>query len=168
MLRKLFGRAKQRQENESCIGEDSENSAHLTGSSPKSPSLTELERTGLFLLWEPDDKSSITVDIVAVHGLLDGPYHAWQDGGVIWLRDPEFLPKLIPNARILSYGYNSTVALSQSIAGVDQFAEILLNYLEQERRSDAEKNRPLMFICHSLGGIVVKKVSLCGKPGAAM
>lgn len=67
-------------------------------------------------------------------------------------------PKLIPSARILSCGYNPSVALSQTFAGVDEFAELLLNYLEQQREAGNAKGRPIVFICHSLGGIVVKKV----------
>lgn len=115
------------------------------------------EKRGLFVLFNPPGDTRVNIDIVAVHGLLDDPYHAWEDGGRNWLRDADFLPHLIPLARIMTYGYNSTVALSQSIAGVDQFAETLLNYLEQKRRTPMEKARPLVFICHSLGGIVVKK-----------
>lgn len=119
---------------------------------------TKHEKIGLFVLFEPPHGVHANIDIVAVHGLLDDPFHAWEGGGRNWLCDEGFLPHLIPSARIMTYGYNSTVALSQSIAGIDQFAETLLNLLEQERRSPNEKVRPLIFICHSLGGIVVKKV----------
>ncbi|KAK4888605.1 hypothetical protein LTR27_012500 [Elasticomyces elasticus] len=112
------------------------------------------DKLGLFRLAGPSDEDA-DVDIVAVHGLLDNPFDAWQRDGKIWLQDPEFLPSLVPSARILSYGYNSSVALSQTFSGVDEFAELLLNSLEQER--DACKGRPIVFICHSLGGIVVKK-----------
>ena len=117
-----------------------------------------VDRTGLFLLYEPEEKASINIDIVAVHGLLANAFDAWQEDDTLWLRDQGFLPKFVPTARILTYGYNSSVALSQSVSGVSQFAETLLNFLEQERRSDQEKSRPLLFICHNLGGIVVKKV----------
>ena len=116
------------------------------------------ERSGLFTLARPKDESEIALDIVAVHGLLEGALDAWKEGETSWLADPDYLPKDIPSARIMMYGYDSRVALSQSVAGVDQFAEMLLNYLEQERRNESEKHRPLLFICHSLGGIVVKTV----------
>ena len=33
-----------------------------------------------------------------------------------WLED--FLPEQIPNARIMSYGYDSTVQFSKSVAGI--------------------------------------------------
>ncbi|KAI1075136.1 hypothetical protein F5B20DRAFT_595294 [Whalleya microplaca] len=99
-----------------------------------------------------------TVDIVAVHGLnpLGNPLHAestWTSEGKLWLRD--FLPNRIPSARILLFGYNSNVAFQASTAGITEQAENLLNHVQAARTMDP--NRPLVFICHSLGGIVVKR-----------
>ncbi|OTA69235.1 hypothetical protein K449DRAFT_305367, partial [Hypoxylon sp. EC38] len=71
----------------------------------------------------------------------------------LWLKD--FLPKRLPHARILLFGYNSNVAFGTAAAGVREHAENLLNLLEESRDTDPE--RPLMFICHSLGGLLVKR-----------
>ena len=123
------------------------------------PNQTTQEKLGLFVLAEPQGpKEAITVDIVAVHGLNGDPYRTWEKDGKLWLGDPAFLPSQIPSARILSYGFNSTVALSQSFAGTEDFALSLLNFLEQERSDAQAENRPIIFVCHSLGGLVVKKV----------
>ena len=57
--------------------------------------------------------------------------------------------------RILLFGYNSNVAFETSIAGVREQAVNLLNRLAS-KREDAEE-RPIIFVAHSLGGIIVKR-----------
>ena len=61
-------------------------------------------------------------------------------------------------ARITSYGYDSTTAFSKSVTDIEDQARILIDALSLERESQSEKDRPLIFIAHSLGGIIVKKV----------
>lgn len=69
---------------------------------------------------------------MAIHGLGGDAYNTWADEHQnIWLRD--FLPYQVQNARIMSYGYNSSVAFSRSMAGIDEFAEDLLDRLDSER-----------------------------------
>lgn len=79
----------------------------------------------------------------------------------VWLKDKDFLPRDIPYARVLLYSYNANVILHPSTIGVTEQAVNLLERLRQER-VDAP-NRPLIFICHSLGGIVVKKALVKAK-----
>jgi hypothetical protein len=94
--------------------------------------------------------------IIAIHGLGGDAYGTWaHDNGKLWLRD--FLPSQIPEARILTYGYDSEVAFSKSSAEVDDFARDLLQRLKSVRKSAEERARPLFFICHSLGGILFKQ-----------
>ncbi|QKX60478.1 uncharacterized protein TRUGW13939_07623 [Talaromyces rugulosus] len=100
---------------------------------------------------------SPNIDIVAVHGLnsMNTEFHAestWMAEGKLWLKD--FLPFKLPNARVLLFGYNSNVAFETSIAGVREQAVNLLNRLAS-KREDAEE-RPIIFVAHSLGGIIVK------------
>jgi hypothetical protein len=105
-----------------------------------------------------DPETATTVDVVAVHGLQGHPYETWEhENGILWLRD--FLFKDVPGARILTFGYDSTIAFSKSVAGIEDHALGLLNALYMDRLHDgaSESNRPIVFICHSLGGIVVKK-----------
>ena len=71
----------------------------------------------------------------------------------MWLKD--FLPKDVPFARIMTFGYDSVIAFSSSVARVDDKALELLNQLSIQRRSS--KARPIVFVCHSYGGIIVKK-----------
>lgn len=121
------------------------------------------ERWGLFVLEPQDDNDPEAIDIVALHGLNGHWEKTWQSdkstskgGGAMWLRD--FLPQQIPHARIMSFGYDSVLLFSKSTSDVATFAEQLLESL-LSMRMNVPETRPIIFICHSLGGIVVKKVS---------
>lgn len=96
--------------------------------------------------------------IVAVHGLNGHSFQTWTSTGSkprMWLRD--FLPRRIPRARIMTYGYNSNVNDKACTTTIHEFAGRLLVDLSALRRHGDEK-RPIIFLCHSLGGIVVKEV----------
>ncbi|KAI0116255.1 hypothetical protein GGR51DRAFT_500803 [Nemania sp. FL0031] len=142
-----------------------------SASSAISPSLehgltnadTELPPCNNFLkvLVNPADPN---IDVIAVHGLnpLNAQSHAeatWTSGGKLWLSD--FLPKRIPRARICLFGYNSNIAFGSSAAGVREQGENILNHLEQIRADDP--HRPLIFICHSLGGLIIKRALVHAK-----
>ena len=98
--------------------------------------------------------------VVAIHGLGGDMYGTWTESHTkrLWLRD--FLPKDAAEAHIMSFGYNSGVAFSGSVSGIDDFAISLLSNLMMRRKRAKTEHNPLIFVCHSLGGIVFKKVSL--------
>ncbi|KAE9366534.1 hypothetical protein N431DRAFT_281230, partial [Stipitochalara longipes BDJ] len=96
------------------------------------------------------------IDIVAVHGINGGAYTTWTHSNEhFWLRDS--LPEVVPGARIFSYGYPAKVFFSLEKGRIDDHARALLEDLLDVRRSPEEQRRPIIFICHSMGGIVVKK-----------
>ncbi|RDW58022.1 hypothetical protein BP6252_13433 [Coleophoma cylindrospora] len=108
------------------------------------------------------------IDIVAVHGLnpTNSESHAEQTwtshgSGKLWLRD--FLPQqpALAKARVLLFGYNANVAFNTSTAGVSEQASNLLNRLDLKR--EGINDRPILFVCHSLGGIVVKQALVTAK-----
>lgn len=80
----------------------------------------------------------------------------------MWLRD--FLPRQLDEiglkARIWSYGYNSRTAFSAAVTDVTDEAGMLLDRIQGERISREDKNRRIVFVAHSLGGILMKKVRL--------
>lgn len=76
---------------------------------------------------------------------------------VFWPR--HLLPKVMPTARIMTWGYDvriDSLLRGTSTASVFHHAGMLLSDLEMARRDDDATGRPIIFIAHSLGGIVVK------------
>ncbi|KAA6416359.1 MAG: Kinesin light chain [Lasallia pustulata] len=108
---------------------------------------------GLIVLAEGLDPA---LDIVAVHG-LNGHYEkTWTTNNVNWLRD--LLPSDIPNARILSWGYDANTHSTSQISCqyLYNHATTLVSDLCLKRRLTKTRTRPIIFVAHSLGGIVVK------------
>jgi hypothetical protein len=58
------------------------------------------------------DFELIVISIVAIHGLDGDPLKTWttKKTNKCWLGDPDMLPKFVKNSRILTYGYNASVA----------------------------------------------------------
>ena len=101
-----------------------------------------------------------SVSIVLVHGLNEDHIGAWTDSstGVLWLRD--FLPIESLCARVLSYGYQADTLSFFGGGSTDRvlhYAHTLIAELEADRAIEIALERPIIFICHGLGGIVVKK-----------
>ncbi|KAE8454609.1 hypothetical protein EG329_000232 [Mollisiaceae sp. DMI_Dod_QoI] len=125
------------------------------------------DKYGLFCLNKLDfeavtkaGKARYCVDIVAIHGLQGHAYDTWTHHRTdkLWLRD--FLPKELPGARIFTFGYPAEVALTLAKGKLKDFARSLLQGLNRIRRTTDELSRNIIFVCHSMGGIVVKQALL--------
>lgn len=100
--------------------------------------------------------------IVAVHGLGGHAYKTWTaESGHMWLKDS--LPAHFPRARIMTFSYDSPAAWLEPDSGIQSAALDLLTQLRAARRTTVARARRIIFICHSLGGIVVKKALLCAQ-----
>lgn len=112
-----------------------------------------------------DTRSSI----VLVHGLNGDPYNTWSTERESWhSKKPEvfwpadLLPQALEDqsARILTYGYDANVTAFTDGVSKDKIhnhAEHLAARLSANRSLKKATERPIVFVCHSLGGLVVKR-----------
>ena len=95
--------------------------------------------------------------ICAVHGLGGHAFDTWSGSSKMWLRD--MLPGSAPfdKSRIMTFGYNSTLVNRSSNDRLQDWADELLKQLGYNRTTENERLRPILFICHSLGGLVARQ-----------
>ncbi|KEZ41716.1 hypothetical protein SAPIO_CDS6901 [Scedosporium apiospermum] len=110
---------------------------------------------GLHVLYERPEGTQGIIDIVAVHGMGGHCVNSWthQATKCFWLRD--LLPVKMPQARIITFQYDTPRLFGQTAYGVPDHAGALLKALRDKR--DEESTDPIVFIGHSLGGIIIKK-----------
>jgi triacylglycerol esterase/lipase EstA (alpha/beta hydrolase family) len=108
------------------------------------------------------DRPGCCKSIIFVPGLGGDYIETWQaddEPGTVWPRD--LLPVSDPdtNVKVISFKYNTSLNGTTSQAGIRDHAKDLLDRLVDEREDDeAASLRPLVFVGHSLGGIVIKRV----------
>ncbi|KAI0389259.1 hypothetical protein F5Y17DRAFT_134866 [Xylariaceae sp. FL0594] len=110
----------------------------------------------------PDAK----VDVILVHGLNGEPQKTWTaKNGVFWPTD--LLPTSLRDVRanVLVYGYNADVyskrhGSNPSDNFIYMHAQNLVTSLTHYRKDEMTFHNPIIWVCHSLGGIVVKRALL--------
>ena len=113
----------------------------------------------------PIDEGSVSsverhTDIIAVHGLGGHWLKTWRaSDGAVWFRDrvPAILAEANISCRIRSFGYNSAFAFTKGETNIAGSAKDLIDRIQLLRGKDSTRFRPIIFVAHSLGSIVVKE-----------
>lgn len=135
----------------------------------------EVDQLGLTLLYdglhpqgdgqheEPD-----AFDIIAVHGLQGHPVKSFTNAsnGCCWLRD--LLPKDLPRSRIFTFGYESRIATVSVVRISDVSATLGFEIQAMRKQEHDSYPRPLVFIVHNLGGLVVKQLMIDAERGNSL
>ncbi|ROV94770.1 hypothetical protein VMCG_08871 [Cytospora schulzeri] len=104
-------------------------------------------------------------DLCFIHGLTGNRESTWTADGQSAPWPQTLLPSKLHKARILTYGYDADV-VRKSVAGNNRLldhATNLLTDLTTNRASCNASTRPLIFVAHSLGGLVCKQAILLSR-----
>ncbi|KAI5793179.1 hypothetical protein EDC01DRAFT_655496 [Geopyxis carbonaria] len=116
---------------------------------------------GLTPLFNPSSSSTqVKFDVVAVSGLSSHAFGSWRSREqyhMMWLRD--ILPLDFPNFRVFIWGYDSDLNKSTATSSISDFSKRLLLSVYGARCEGEENDihRPIIFVGHSLGGLVIKQ-----------
>ncbi|KAL8912866.1 MAG: hypothetical protein Q9171_002244 [Xanthocarpia ochracea] len=120
-----------------------------------------VNRFGLTEVFSPTPAKP-EVDVVFVHGLNGHPHNTWtsENARVFW--PSQILPGFLEEekARVLVYGYDADVTTFTDGASRDKIhnhAEHMIAELVANRRIRKASERPIIWVAHSLGGLVVKR-----------
>ena len=129
----------------------------VTNSKPSPAPIGKGQNYGIQVLH--DGGSEACVDIVFVHGLTGNAYNTWlhKETGIHW--PSELLGQDFPDTRIMSFGYDADVVNFWNPASksrLSSHAENLVGDLVRERERTDTENRKILFVAHSLGGLVTE------------
>ncbi|KAH7139590.1 hypothetical protein B0J13DRAFT_608863, partial [Dactylonectria estremocensis] len=129
--------------------------------------LTNSNETSLEVASEPHNAG---VDIVFVNGWSASgqPWTAIsEDAAVCWPKS--ILSNLLPQARILLFEYEAKVEefwAVKSKNGIDSYAVDLLDEVIDYRAKNKTSDHPVIFVAHSIGGIVCERAILRAQTGS--
>jgi hypothetical protein len=154
-LREAFGGRRRKGQVSSSEGIDPPKSSQPSAEDPFTLNFPD----GVEVLY---DCPNATVDICFVHGLTGDRTTTWTAQGQSDPWPKTLLPSKLSTARILTYGYDAYV-VRRSVAGSNRLidhATNLLYDLTTDRDLHNAASRPIIFVTHSLGGLVCKKAIL--------
>ncbi|KAI0016137.1 hypothetical protein F4780DRAFT_783496 [Xylariomycetidae sp. FL0641] len=139
--RTFLGRSLTRRDTAGSISDEQEG--------PKGP-------MGLRTVYEPSGDA--LADLILVHGLNGGSQSTWTKGNESTFWPQEWLSQddAFRDVQIHTFGYMSGIN-RESILNVHDFADDLLNRVYNSPTVAAKGPAPIIFVGHSMGGLVVKK-----------
>jgi hypothetical protein len=79
---------------------------------------------------------------------------------MMWLRD--IVAEKHPHIKVWMYGYDTKLS-KKDCTDLDTITRDLWDHLRRKRTLEqraGQPTRPILFVCHSLGGIIFRKVSI--------
>jgi hypothetical protein len=129
----------------------------IAGSDPTEVLILDTHFEGITVLHDPVPGEH-QADCVAISGLASHPFGSWQphdqDKTFMWIRDA--IPTSLPTVRTVIYGYGSKLLDSKSFQSISDIARTLILHLKTGGWH-LTSSKPLVFLAHSLGGIVLKE-----------
>jgi len=112
------------------------------------------------------------VDVVFIHGINGSPFYTWRQNETIdkslfskcWPKD--WLPADYPNVRVLSVQYDSSLSEWLLTCPAEKERYSLDNQAKQIKEKLEKCNigeRPVIWVAHSMGGLIVKKLLMSSK-----
>lgn len=119
---------------------------------PQNNSLT--DRIGLCAIADCENKARLC-DVVFVHGLGGGSHSTWMAEGKDDRFWPKWIAKDIPGLGVWTLGYAANLSgwTGESMPIADRGTQVL-----EEFANEGIGARPIVFVVHSMGGIVVKQL----------
>ncbi|PMD32818.1 hypothetical protein L207DRAFT_440216, partial [Hyaloscypha variabilis F] len=104
--------------------------------------------------------------IIFIHGLTGDRERTWtaKNASLPWIKT--LLPTEIPNVRILTFGYDAYVASWRGMVSKNRVGNHSMNLITAVaayRENDNTSTRPIIFVCHSLGGLVCKDALIASR-----
>ncbi|KAF2798736.1 hypothetical protein K505DRAFT_405002 [Melanomma pulvis-pyrius CBS 109.77] len=123
-------------------------------SPPRPASSRKIFPSGIKLLHNGEDSA---VDIIFIHGVTGDREKTWKTKSATNPWPQTLLPSRVPHARILTFGYDAYVADWRGMVSKNRIGNHSMNLLTAVatyREDDGTNDRPIIFVCHSLGGLV--------------
>lgn len=126
------------------------------GLTPEMKPIAQGQNYGVRVLY---NQSTAVVDIVFLHGLTGNAFTTWYHKGIDVHWPSAYLREDIPDARIISFGYDADVSnwwKQASTSRVTNHADDMVGALVRLREETEIEDRKIIFVAHSLGGLVTE------------